>query len=194
MRSHASPVHSIGSELPLSGFVQHATFLIRAPPGPAGAPFCPSLLDQRQDHWSDSQLMHQSMIHVPMRSDRRKAYSRMQLDIYEQWYRINAGFEQVLDSLKALRRNSPFDAGEVDRFRKLAQEARAATNSYLASVVERAEKGTSGPAVPRPSAPGANRGDRRVNSPHPQPIRRFGFDGSIGAGSIFSVGVSFETE
>ena len=74
-----------------------------------------------------------------MRSGRRKAYSRMQLEIYEQWYRINGGFEQVLDSLKALRRNSPFDAGEVDRFRKLAQEARAATNSYLASVVERAE-------------------------------------------------------
>src|ERR1700680_204521 len=74
-----------------------------------------------------------------MRLGRRKAYSRMKLDIYEQWSRINAGFEQVMDGLKALRKHRPFDAGEVDRFRELVQEGRAATNSYLAGVVERAE-------------------------------------------------------
>ena len=60
----------------------------------------------------------------------------MKPDVYEQWYQVNAGFEQVLESLKALRKRRPFDAGEVDRFRELAQEARAATNSYLASAVE----------------------------------------------------------
>ena len=37
------------------------------------------------------------------------------------------------------RSSSRFAAGEVDRFRELAQEARAATNSYVAGVVERAE-------------------------------------------------------
>ena len=58
---------------------------------------------------------------------------------YEHWYRINAGFEQVLDSLKALRKHRPLDAGEIDRFRELGREARAVTNSYLAGVVERAE-------------------------------------------------------
>ena len=49
------------------------------------------------------------------------------------------GFQQVLDSLKALRKGRTLGAGEMDRFMKLAQKARAATNSYLASVVERAE-------------------------------------------------------
>jgi hypothetical protein len=68
----------------------------------------------------------------------------MKPDVYEHWYRVNAGFEQVLDSLKALGKHRPFDAAEVDRFRKLAHEARAATNSYLASVVERAETAEAG--------------------------------------------------
>ena len=63
----------------------------------------------------------------------------MKRNIYEEWCRVNAGFEQVLDGLKALQKHRPFDAGEGDRFRDLAQEARAATNSYLAGVVERAE-------------------------------------------------------
>ena len=63
----------------------------------------------------------------------------MQLEIYEQWFQVNVGFQQVLDSLKALRKDRTFDAGELDRFRELAQEARVATNSYIAGVVERAE-------------------------------------------------------
>jgi hypothetical protein len=63
----------------------------------------------------------------------------MKAHIYEEWCRVNAGFEQILDGLKALRKSRPFDAGEVDRFRDLVQEARTATNSYLAGVIERAE-------------------------------------------------------
>ena len=63
----------------------------------------------------------------------------MKPDVYEHWHRINTGFEQVLESLKAVRKHRTFHAAEVNRFRELAQEARAATNSYIAAVVERGE-------------------------------------------------------
>jgi hypothetical protein len=78
-------------------------------------------------------------VDVPMGLARSQGRSRMKPDVYEHLYRVNAGFEQVLEGLKALRKCRPFDAGEVDRFWDLVQEARGATNSYLAGVVERAE-------------------------------------------------------
>jgi hypothetical protein len=58
---------------------------------------------------------------------------------YGQWYRINAGFQEVLRGLRALRREPGFSAAQLRGFEQLSREARAATNSYVAEVVEARE-------------------------------------------------------
>ncbi len=60
----------------------------------------------------------------------------MKLDVYEHLLRINAGFDQAIESLAALRKHSAFHRGMLERFAKLSKETRAATNSYLAGVIE----------------------------------------------------------
>jgi len=63
----------------------------------------------------------------------------MKLDVYENLLRINAGFEQAIRSLTALRRHAAFKGSALARFTALSKETRAATNSFLAGVIESAE-------------------------------------------------------
>jgi len=74
---------------------------------------------------------------------RRRAQS-MKLPVYKHLLDINAGFDQVIHALAALRKNDAFLARELDRFGALAKEARAATNSYLIGVIEQAETDEAG--------------------------------------------------
>jgi len=59
--------------------------------------------------------------------------------VYEQVIAIETGFEQALRVLRGLRRSTGFEPSEVERLRVLTAEARAATLSYLTSVVETVE-------------------------------------------------------
>ena len=61
------------------------------------------------------------------------------LAIYQHLLDINAGFEQVRLALAALEESLMFDGPELRRFSAMSAETRAATASYLLSVVERQE-------------------------------------------------------
>jgi len=52
--------------------------------------------------------------------------------VFEAMTEINRGFQRALDGLAALRQDSAFQTGELDRCAALAKETRAVTNSYLA--------------------------------------------------------------
>lgn len=68
----------------------------------------------------------------------------MKLPVYKHLLEINAGFDQVVRGLAALRKRDGFLTKEIDRFSALAKETRAATNSYLIGVIERAETDEAG--------------------------------------------------
>jgi hypothetical protein len=58
------------------------------------------------------------------------------LNICQHLLRINAGYDQVIRSLAALRKHAVFQRGELARFSALSKETRAATNSYLVGAME----------------------------------------------------------
>jgi len=64
--------------------------------------------------------------------------------VYWQLWRLNAAFDEILQCLDALRQQRGFHPRELARFRAFSQEARAATNSYLAGVIESAETDQAG--------------------------------------------------
>jgi hypothetical protein len=68
----------------------------------------------------------------------------LKLDIYQHLLRLNAGHDQVMRSLAALRKHGIFESGELARFSALSKEARAATNSYLLAAMEIAETNEAG--------------------------------------------------
>ena len=68
----------------------------------------------------------------------------MKLAVYKRLRDINAGFDEAISGLAALRKFHQFHALELDQCTSLAKEVRAATNSYLAGVVEQAETGEAG--------------------------------------------------
>jgi hypothetical protein len=59
--------------------------------------------------------------------------------VYEQVMAVQTGFEQALAGLTEFRKCRGFEKSEIDCFRNLAAEARAATLSYLTNVIEAAE-------------------------------------------------------
>jgi hypothetical protein len=63
----------------------------------------------------------------------------VKLPVYKHLHDVNAGFDQVVHGLAALRKVDAFLSQELDRFSALVKEARAATNSYLVSVLDREE-------------------------------------------------------
>jgi hypothetical protein len=63
----------------------------------------------------------------------------LKLNIYQNLLKINAGFDQVIGGLAALRKYGAFHRSELDRFSALSKENRAATNSYLLGAIETAE-------------------------------------------------------
>ncbi len=68
----------------------------------------------------------------------------MKRQIYRELNRIHKGFEEVLDSLRSLRKHPSLQSNEVRRYEALTAETRASINSYLLEVfapVETAEAG-----------------------------------------------------
>ena len=63
----------------------------------------------------------------------------MKLEVYTHLHNVNVGFDQVIRSLEALSKHASFRRTELERFTQLSKETRAATNSYLAGVVETVE-------------------------------------------------------
>jgi len=63
----------------------------------------------------------------------------LKLDIYQYLLQINAGHNQVIRGLAALRKHGAFHRGELGRFSALSTENKAATNSYLLGTMETAE-------------------------------------------------------
>ena len=68
----------------------------------------------------------------------------MKLDVYENLLRINAGYDQAIRSLAALRKHGAFHRGALARFAALSKETRAAATSYIVSVIEAAETNEAG--------------------------------------------------
>jgi len=53
----------------------------------------------------------------------------MKLDVYENLLQINAGFDQAIRSIVALRKHGAFTRGALGRFAALSKETRAAATS-----------------------------------------------------------------
>jgi hypothetical protein len=68
----------------------------------------------------------------------------VKLHVYQRLLDLNAGFDQVVRSLAALRKHDGFLAKELDHYAALAKEARAATMSYLLNAMESAETDEAG--------------------------------------------------
>ena len=68
----------------------------------------------------------------------------MKHTVYRELFRINHGFDAVLRGLDRLHNHAVFHPSELRRFRALAREARASTNSYLTAVLESAETDDAG--------------------------------------------------
>jgi len=68
----------------------------------------------------------------------------LKLNIYQNLLKINAGYQQVIGGLAALRKYSVFHRNELARFSALSKEIKAATNSYLLSAMETAETDKAG--------------------------------------------------
>jgi hypothetical protein len=68
----------------------------------------------------------------------------VKLPVYKHLLDINAGFDQVVRGLAALRKYDAFLAKELDRYSALVKETRAATNSYLLGVLDQAETDEAG--------------------------------------------------
>jgi len=63
----------------------------------------------------------------------------VKLSVYRHLLEINAGFDQVIRGLAALRKHESFHRRELDHYGALAKEARAATNSHLTAILEQVE-------------------------------------------------------
>jgi len=68
----------------------------------------------------------------------------MKLDVYERLLAVNAGFDQAIRAIGALRKHPEFRPDEIARFIALSRETRAAVNSYLLGVLEGAETAEAG--------------------------------------------------
>jgi hypothetical protein len=68
----------------------------------------------------------------------------MKVDVYERLPHLNAGFDEVITALAALRKHSAFPGSEVDRLAALVKETRAASNSFLTSAIEAVETADAG--------------------------------------------------
>jgi hypothetical protein len=68
----------------------------------------------------------------------------MKRKVYEHVWKMNQGFEQVLQSLKTLAKHRGLQRGEIRRFEQLARETRAATNSFVLESLSRLETADAG--------------------------------------------------
>jgi hypothetical protein len=68
----------------------------------------------------------------------------VKLHVYRHLFEINAGFDQVIRGLAALRKEDALVAKELDRFSELAKEVRASTNSFLTGALDGEETSEAG--------------------------------------------------
>ena len=66
------------------------------------------------------------------------------LEVFQNLFDINAGFDRVMGGLAALSQQPGFDRRQLKRLRALSAETRSDMNSYLASVIEAAETDEAG--------------------------------------------------
>jgi hypothetical protein len=66
------------------------------------------------------------------------------LEVFQNLFDINAGFDRVMSGLAALSQQPGFDRLQLKRLRALSAETRSDMNSYLASVIEAAETDEAG--------------------------------------------------
>ena len=77
--------------------------------------------------------------------------------MYEQLLALNAGFEEARRALKKLRSLGSFDSTELAHLSALSEEARAASNSCLVSVIETLETAHAGKLYRRRLVASANK-------------------------------------
>ena len=63
---------------------------------------------------------------------------------YKHLYAINAGFEQIIASLGALKSHPAFDRKQLKVLSDLAREARASSSAYLTEVLQTIELAEAG--------------------------------------------------
>jgi hypothetical protein len=68
----------------------------------------------------------------------------VKVDVYQHLPLINSAFDQVVQSLVALRKHRQFHGAELNRFRRQSDETRASVNSYLTAIIESAETDEAG--------------------------------------------------
>ena len=66
------------------------------------------------------------------------------LKAYEELYRMNTAYEQVISSISALRKERAFNRTELACLADQAREARASANAYLTEVLQEAELAEAG--------------------------------------------------
>ena len=66
------------------------------------------------------------------------------LEVFQNLFDINAGFDRVMSGLAALSQQPGFDRRQLKRLHALSAETRSDMNSYLASVIEAAETDEAG--------------------------------------------------
>jgi len=64
---------------------------------------------------------------------------RQRRQMYEHLAMIDAGFEETARALRVFRKSGAFERSEIERLSELTAEARAATLSYLANIIEALE-------------------------------------------------------
>jgi len=74
----------------------------------------------------------------------RRRAKGVKLPVYKHLLDINAGFDQVVRGLAALRKYDAFSTLALDQYHALARENRASTNSYVIGAIERAETDEAG--------------------------------------------------
>jgi hypothetical protein len=68
----------------------------------------------------------------------------MNSEVYELLWKLNHGYDDAMTALAGLRSHSRFSRRELQRFIGLGKEAQAATNSFLAGVIETTETAEAG--------------------------------------------------
>ena len=70
---------------------------------------------------------------------------RVKVEIYEQLFHLNKGYDEIITALAALRQHPAFPASELDRFTAVSKETRASAYSFLAAILEATETADAGP-------------------------------------------------
>jgi hypothetical protein len=68
----------------------------------------------------------------------------LKASVYRSLYLINSAYDQIIESLQALRQHRAFRREELDRYMALSKETRSVTNSFVAEVIATVETNQAG--------------------------------------------------